>query len=140
MGGPPFPPPPQPPGFPPPGLPAVYATPAPGASGKAIAALVLGIAGLVGNLGGCCCCLFSPLGVCGPVAWFLGHYELRAIRGGLAPRAGEGLATAGRVMGIVSSSLLALQLIALLVWIGVVGFSAVMESLKQGPKGLPIPR
>ena len=74
------------------------------------------------------------------MAWLLGHYELQAIRGGLAPRAGEGLANAGRVMGIVSSSLLALQLLALLVWIGVAGFGVVMDSLKQGPKGLPIPR
>ena len=132
MGGPPF--------QPPPGAPPVFATPAPGASGQAIAALVLGIAGLVGNLGGCCCCLFSPLGFCGPVAWLLGHQELRAIRAGLASRAGEGLANAGRVMGIVSTSLLALQRLALLTWIGVMGFSAVMESLKQGPRGLPIPR
>jgi hypothetical protein len=139
MGGPPFPPPP-PAGFPPPGPPRVFATPAPGASGQAIAALVLGIAALVGNLGGCCCCLIYALGFCGPVAWLLGHYELQAIRAGVAPRAGEGLANAGRVMGIVSSSLLALQLLALLVWIGVAGLSVVMDSLKQGPKGLPIPR
>jgi len=138
MGGPP--PPPWPPNAFPPGPPQVFSTQVPGASGQAIAALVLGIAGLVGNLGGCCCCLIYALGLCGPVAWLLGHYELRAIRAGVAPRAGEGLANAGRVMGIVSSSLLALQLLALLVWIGVAGFSVVMDSLKQGPKGLPISR
>jgi hypothetical protein len=141
MGGPSVPPPPWPPvGFPPPGPPTSFSTPAPGASGQAIAALILGIAGLVGNLGGCCCCVLYALAFCGPVAWLLAHHELRAIRTGLAPRAGEGLANAGRVMGIVSSSLLVLQLLAVLTWIGVAGFSAVMESLKQGPKGLPIPR
>jgi hypothetical protein len=118
----------------------VFSTEAPGPSGQAIAALVLGIAGLVGNLGGCCCCLFYVLAFCGPLAWLLGHQELQAIRAGLSPRAGEGLANAGRVMGIVSSSFLALQILALLAWIGVVGLSAVIEALKQGPKGLPISR
>ena len=64
---------------------------APAASGRAVASLVLGILGIV----------MMPL--LGPVAWYLGHLELEDIRSFRAPRAGEGLARAGWVLGIVGS-------------------------------------
>jgi hypothetical protein len=64
------------------------------ASGRASAALVLGIIGLVS------CCL--PAGVIGAV---LGKLEMNAIRDGRAPRAGETIAKIGFWLGIVSTVL-----------------------------------
>lgn len=64
---------------------------APAASGRAVASLVLGILSIV------------VLPLLGPVAWYLGHVELEDIRGFRAPRAGEGLARAGWVLGIIGS-------------------------------------
>jgi len=53
--------------------------------------LVLGILGLV---------LF---GVLSPIAWWLGAAELRDIQSGLAPQSGQGLATAGMILGIIGT-------------------------------------
>ena len=61
--------------------------------------LVLGILGIV------CCGLLAP------VAWFMGSAELKSIRSGSSPAAGEGLAKAGMILGIIGSVLLILSLL-----------------------------
>jgi hypothetical protein len=65
-----------------------------GASGRAIAALVLGILSFV------MCC--TPAGIVGIV---LGKMEMNAIREGRAPRAGESVAKVGFYLGIVATAL-----------------------------------
>jgi len=67
------------------------------ASNQAITALVLGILGVI-------CC---PLA--GPVAWYLGQVEGRVIKEGRAPVAGEGLALAGKILGILGTIFLLLS-------------------------------
>jgi hypothetical protein len=109
--------------------------PVPTSGGNATTALVLGIVGVVGSLGSCCCCLFAVLGLCSPIAWYLGHRELAAIRAGLAPAYGETNARTGMVLGIVGSALLALYILAMLAYVGLVGFAVATESLKHG--GVP---
>ena len=76
------------------------------ASGMAVASLVLGIIGIVMI----CCCFYlaAPLGV---VAWVLGQIERNNIRRGESPEAGMGMATAGWVLGIVTTALFVLFLI-----------------------------
>lgn len=83
------------------------------ASGRATAALVVGIVGIV-------CCQLA-----GPVAWYLGNAELRAIATGAAPAAGEGLAKAGKILGIVGTILL----VMVLAWVAFVGVGAAMAIL-----------
>lgn len=83
------------------------------ASNQAITALVLGILGLI------CCSLVAP------VAWYLGQSEGRAIREGRAPAAGEGLATAGKILGIVGTILLFFGLL----WMLFFGGMAVIQGL-----------
>jgi hypothetical protein len=68
--------------------------PAESASSQAITALILGILG------------FITCQILGPFAWYLGNQELQAIREGRSPRAGESLATVGKVLGIVATVLL----------------------------------
>ena len=86
----------------------LYPPPAPPASAsaskEAVTALVLGILGIV-------CC-----GLVAPVAWYLGQNELRAIRLGQASAAGEGMAMAGRILGMIGTALLVLGLIIGLLW------------------------
>ncbi len=65
-----------------------------GASGRAIAALVLGIISIV------MCC--TPAGIIGIV---LGKMEMNAIQEGRAPRAGESVAKVGFYLGIVATAL-----------------------------------
>jgi hypothetical protein len=87
------------PSSPPPPPPVLPGAVAAGASGKAVTILVLAIVGLV------CCPLTAP------VAWLMGHLELRAIRAGQAPAANQGLAQIGMVLGIIGSALFALGLL-----------------------------
>lgn len=61
------------------------------ASTQAIAALVLGLLSLI-------CC-----GLLGPVAWYLGSQEGKAIAAGSSPAAGEGLAKVGMILGILGT-------------------------------------
>jgi hypothetical protein len=119
------------------GTPATYPT-YPTSGGNANAALVLGIVGLVGSLGACCCCLFWFVGLCAPIGWYVGRSELQAIRQGRTPASGEGTAKAGMICGIVGTGILALYLIGIAVYIGVVGVGVAMETIKGG--GLPLPR
>jgi hypothetical protein len=76
------------------------------ASKEAITALVLGILGVV-------CCGFLA-----PFAWYVGQSELRAIREGRSPAAGEGLAMAGKILGIIGTILLAFGLLWVFLWGG----------------------
>ena len=110
----------------------------PPSTGNATLALVLGIVGLVGGLGSCCCCLFVVLALCAPFGWYLGHKELRAIRNGRAPAAGQGAAQAGMICGIAGSALLALYVLVILLYVAFVGFAVALETLKHG--GLPVAR
>jgi len=75
------------------------------ASGKAIAALILGIVGLF--------CLPTAI-----VAWILGTMERRAIKRGESPAAGQTMATVGMVLGIIFTILGILGLILYVVLIG----------------------
>jgi Domain of unknown function (DUF4190) len=83
------------------------------ASTQAITSLVLGILGVV-------CCGFLA-----PVAWFIGNQELKAIREGRSPVAGEGLAKAGSILGIIGSVLLILTIC----WIFFAGGMAIIQGM-----------
>jgi len=82
------------------------------ASSRAIWSLVLGILGLI------------LCGILAPFAWWLGAAELRDIKAGLAPSSGQGLATAGMVLGIIGTVFLMLgccgAAIYILFWLGVI--------------------
>jgi hypothetical protein len=83
------------------------------ASSQAVTALVLGIVGIV-------CCSF-----CAPVAWYMGGQEIKAIQEGRSPAAGEGMAKAGQILGIIGSILLVLGILWFVFW----GGWAVMQGL-----------
>lgn len=89
----------------------------PPASGRAVAALVVGLLGFF-----FCCHL--P----GPVAWVLAVQERRAIRAGEASAMGDGYAMAGLVLGIISTVLLVVGVVMAMVWILVLGGFAVLAA------------
>jgi mannose/fructose/N-acetylgalactosamine-specific phosphotransferase system component IIC len=101
----------------------LYPPPAPpapaSASKEAVTALVLGILGIV-------CC-----GLVAPVAWYLGQNELRAIRLGQASAAGEGMAMAGRILGMIGTALLILGLVVGLLWALFFGGMAALQGLSN---------
>lgn len=78
---------------PPPGGPGGYAYPAPRTSGKAVASLVSGIVGLPLFL----CCTLS--GVPAVVLGFMARSEIRKSQGTLT---GDGMATAGLILGLIA--------------------------------------
>ena len=82
-------------------------------STQAIVALIMGILGIV------CCSLLAP------VAWFVGSQELKAIREGRSPVAGEGLAKAGMILGIIGTILMVL----LILWVFFMGGLAILQGL-----------
>ncbi|MFQ5525009.1 MAG: hypothetical protein ACE5GX_01980 [Thermoanaerobaculia bacterium] len=84
---------------------------APATSNKPTIALILGILGII------CCGLLAP------VAWYIGSQELKAIAAGAAPAAGEGLAKAGMILGIIGTILLVLTLL----WVFFAGGMAVLQ-------------
>lgn len=86
---------------------------APATSNRPVIILVLGILGVV-------CC-----GILAPVAWVMGSSELKAIRAGQAPVAGEGLSKAGMILGIIGTVLLVLSIL----WIFFAGGMAVLQSM-----------
>ena len=100
--------------YPPPAPPA-----SPSASREAVTAMVLGILGIV-------CCGFVA-----PVAWYLGQNELRAIREGRASAAGEGMAMAGRILGMIGTGLLILGLVVGLLWALFFGGIAALQGLSN---------
>ena len=61
--------------------------------------LILGIAGLV-------CC-----GILGPVAWIMGNQSLSEIRAGVMDPKDEGLVTAGRILGMITTALIVLGIL-----------------------------
>jgi Domain of unknown function (DUF4190) len=83
------------------------------ASTQAITALVLGILGLI-------CC-----NILGPVAWYLGSQELKAIREGRSPFAGEILAKIGMILGIFGTIFLVLGVL----WLFFMGGLAVLQGI-----------
>ncbi len=92
---------------------------APGTSNQATISLVLGIVGII-------CC-----GLVAPVAWWMGQKELAAIDSGASPEAGRGLATAGKILGIIGTILLGLTLI----WVVGFGGLAVLSALSGAGGG-----
>jgi Domain of unknown function (DUF4190) len=70
-------------------------------SSQAVTALVLGIVGL-----------FFP--IVAPFAWKFGHDEIKAIDAGRRPPDGQGMATAGRILGIIGTVFLVIGIIGLL--------------------------
>ena len=85
------------------------------ASSRAVAALVIGIVSVI-----TCCGA-----VAGPVAWYLGNEELKAIRQGASPAAGEMAAKVGMILGILGS----IVLIMVLLWIFLMGGLATLSAL-----------
>lgn len=75
--------------------------------------LILGIVGVI-------CC-----GLAAPFAWVMGNRELEAIRNGLAPVANQGLATAGKILGIIGSILLGLSILWVVFFGGLTMLSAI---------------
>ena len=86
---------------------------APASSNRPTIVLVLGILGVV------CCGLLAPF------AWIMGSSELKAIRAGTSPAAGEGLAKAGMILGIIGSVLLILSLL----WVFFAGGMAIIQGM-----------
>ena len=99
---------------PPPPPPSYEALPPPqSASTNAIMSLVLGILGVV------CCALIAPF------AWYLGNQEIKAIQAGSSPAAGDGLAKAGMILGIIGVIVFGMQLIWIFFMGGMVMLSAI---------------
>ena len=92
------------------------AAPSAPSSNRPVIALVLGIVGIV-------CCA-----ICGPIAWYVGKQELAAIAAGQAPAAGEGMARAGMILGIVGTVLLVFGIL----WVLFFGGMAVLSGMSQG--------
>jgi hypothetical protein len=84
-----------------PAEPAEAPAPTQNASTRAVAALILGILSIL--------CMGFLAGI---PAIILGSMELRAIKEGLAPAAGEGLAKVGYILGIVGTILACLAMLA----------------------------
>ena len=85
------------------------------ASSQAITALVLGILGIV-------CCQLA-----GPFAWYFGNQELKAIQAGTSPAAGEGMAKAGKILGIIGTVLMILWFL----WVFFMGGLAVLQGMSN---------
>jgi cellobiose-specific phosphotransferase system component IIC len=85
------------------------------ASSQAVTALILGILGIL------CCQLLAP------IAWYLGNQELRSIKEGRSAAAGQGFASAGKIMGIIGTVLFVLSLI----WIFGFGGLAIIEAMRE---------
>ena len=96
----------------------------PKASGRATAAFVLGVLGLLGTI----CLITFPAAI---PAWILGHMERRDIRNGQAPVIGYGMATAGWILGIIGSVLFALILFIFMAFLtlGLLGALGTMGSM-----------
>jgi hypothetical protein len=83
---------------------------------QATTALVLGILGLV------------ICQVLGPFAWSIGNKELQAIDAGRRPPENRGTANAGKILGIVSTVLLAVGIVfIILLIVGTVSMSVFSE-------------
>jgi hypothetical protein len=65
----------------------------------------------------------------GPVAWYIGDKEVKAIRAGYSSPAGEGIAKAGMILGIVATALLLLGVLFAVFFGGLGMLGGLMESL-----------
>lgn len=84
---------------------------------QATTALVLGILGLV------------ICQVLGPFAWSIGNKELQAIDAGRRPPENRGTANAGKILGIVSTVLLAVGIVfIILLIVGSISLSVFSET------------
>src|SRR5262245_38210798 len=101
------------PGSPPPPIQPGGTSTGSSASSQALAALIVGILGIIS------CWILSP------VAWYLGSQELKSIREGRSPVAGEALANVGRILGMVGTVLFGF----LILWICLGGFAIIMAAL-----------
>ena len=88
--------------YPTPGPPAVYPE-----ESKAVISLVLSILGLV------------VCGVLSPVAWYYGHQETEAIDAGRRDPSKRDMATAGKVIGIIGTAILAFIVLGVLLVVGI---------------------
>jgi hypothetical protein len=88
-------------------------------SGKAIASMIVGIAGLV--IGFACCVIINglPGAIIGPVAIVLGYAARRDIRTGTYAPGSASMATAGIVTGWIATILGILSVLVTLVFIGI---------------------
>jgi hypothetical protein len=103
-------------------------------STRATVSVALGAIGIVAGLGQCCCCFAVVVNLaCSVTAWILAQQELRDIADGRAPAAGQGHASAGRILGIIGVALAALYALAMIGWISLVGLTSVLEKAKSGP-------
>lgn len=93
---------------------------APNASG-AVASLVLGILGII----------FCPL--CAPIAWMLGRTAEREIDAAGGALGGRGLATAGKIIGIVGTVLLILGVLFFVIFFAVLAGTA-NDAIEQIPR------
>ncbi|MDI6784235.1 MAG: DUF4190 domain-containing protein [bacterium] len=75
------------------------------ASSRAITALVFGILGIV-------CC--QPIGIAG---WIIGASELKKIKSGLSSEEGKAYATAGMIMGIISTTIFTMVMVVSIIWL-----------------------
>lgn len=94
--------------------------PSQGASGRAVAALVLGILSIV--------CMGFLAGI---PAIILGTMELRAIKAGAAPQAGESAAKVGYVLGIIGTALTCLSMLIFFVMVALGISLGSMEAMQQ---------
>jgi len=83
-------------------------------STQAITSLILGILSIV------TCC-----GILGPIAWYLGNQELKAIQEGRSPAAGEGAAKAGKILGMIGT----LLMVVWLLWIFFMGGMVILQGM-----------
>ena len=83
-------------------------------STQAITSLILGILSIV------TCC-----GILGPIAWYLGNQELKAIQEGRSPAAGEGVAKAGKILGMIGT----LLMVVWLLWIFFMGGMVILQGM-----------
>lgn len=82
------------------------------ASSRATTTLILGILGFV-------CCQ-----ICAPFAWYMGNQETKAIKAGQSPAAGQGLAMAGMILGIIGTIFLVFGVL----WIFFFGGMAILSA------------
>lgn len=90
----------------------------------AVASLVLGVLGIV----------LCPL--CAPIAWSLGRTAEREVDASGGSLDGRGLATAGKITGIIGTVLLVLYVLAFVVFFLLLGW-AVDQSVTEPLESLP---
>jgi hypothetical protein len=88
-------------------------TPQPSASTQSITALVLGALSLL------CCPLL------GPIAWYMGYQENKAIKEGRSPQTGSALALIGMILGILGT----VYFVGVMLWIFFMGGLAALSAM-----------